>query len=450
MKSIWIGLPLIVLILIVSGYLLFSSGGDAGNAAMAADSTMGQAPSASGLAAADKNGDGIVYQDGMHPWYVQDEPGTAPDCGMELTPVYLQVTEEGTVQIDPVTIQNIGVRTAPVTVESLTRAVRTTGRFEANEQGLVAVSPKIGGWVEQLHVDYEGARVLKGQPLLSIYSPELVSTQEEFLLALRHAERVGSSPESQRLVDAARRRLGYWDISEAQIKNLQETGEPQKTLTLYAPSSGIVTKKDVVEGQQIMPGMTLMELADLSRLWLMVDVYEQDLAWVTVGTAAQIELPYSPGKTMTGAVDYMYDTLDPMTRTVKARVSVPNPGHDLKPGMYATVMLQGGRTEALPSIPQDALIPSGSGGVVVIALGGGRFKPVDVIPGSAAGGRVQILRGLTGGEQVVTSAQFLIDSEARLKSAIGAMIGSHDHGGLDVAPRPPAASTPDHESEGGH
>lgn len=394
-----------------------------------------------GLAAADLNGDGIVYQSGMHPHIVRDEPGQCPICGMDLMPVRVDGQEAGVVSIDPVTMQNIGVRTARVTVEALGRSVRTTGRFEANEQGLTAVSPKVGGWVERLYVDYEGARVRKGQPLLTIYSPELVSTQEEYLLALRHAERLGGTPDAQRLVEAARRRLAYWDVSEAQIEQLRQTGQPQKTLTLYAPASGTVTKKSVVEGQQIMPGMTLMELADLSRLWLMVDVYEQDLAWVKPGTAAQIELPYSPGQVASGRIDYLYDTLDPMTRTVKARITLPNPGLALKPGMYATVTLQGEQAEPVPVVPEEALIRTGTGGVVVVALGDGRFRPVEVVPGVSAGGRVQILQGLAGGEEVVTSAQFLIDSEARLKSAVGAMMSghgaAHDH---DATPGAPAAA----------
>ena len=190
-----------------------------------------------------------------------------------------------------------------------------------------------------------------------------------------------------------------------------------------------------------MPGMTLMELSDLSRLWLMVDVYEQDLAWVKVGARAQVELPYDPGRVIAGRVDYLYDTLDPMTRTVKARVTLPNPGLQLKPGMYATVTLQGGQTEALPVVPEEALIRSGTGGVVVIAEGNGRFRPVEVVPGVSAEGRVQILQGLSGNEEVVTSAQFLIDSEARLKSAVGAMMAGHNHGGAPATSAGPASNS---------
>jgi Cu(I)/Ag(I) efflux system membrane fusion protein len=446
-KAAWVVLPLLVATLTLAGYRIFRSDAHAGHTSVVqpASATDSTAATASGLAAYDKNGDGIVYRSGMHPWIVQDEPGQCPICGMDLVATPVTASEEGLVQIDPVTMQNIGVRTAIVEVASLAQTVRTTGRFEANQQGLSAVSPKIGGWVEQLFVDYEGARVRKGQPLLTIYSPELVSTQEEYLLALRHAERLGGTPDAERLVEAARRRLAYWDITDTQIARLKETGEPEKTVTLYAPSSGTVTMKDVVEGQQIMPGMTLLELSDLSRLWLMVDVYEQDLGWVKVGTAAQIEMPYSPGQSVTGKIDYLYDVLDPETRTLKARVTLPNPGLQLKPGMYATVTLTGGQTEALPVAPEEALIRTGDRAVVVVALGAGRFRPVVVLPGIQTQGRTQILSGLTGGEEIVTSAQFLIDSEAKLKSAVGAMLGGHNHGapaGEPTGTPAPAAAPP--------
>jgi RND family efflux transporter MFP subunit len=432
--GIAIGLLIIAAVLI--GVKLTSDSSDVPSEEMAtmppSDSTnTPTVPGRSGLAAADKNDDGIVYQSGMHPWIVQDEPGQCPICGMDLMPVRVDGMEEGTVRIDPVTIQNMGVRTARVTVKSLSRTVRTTGRFEVPEQGMTVVSPKISGWVEKLHVNYEGARVAKGEPLLEIYSPELVSTQEEYLLALRSLERMKDSPaaeDAHHLVEAARRRLGYWDISEAQIQQLEERGEPTKTLTLYAPAAGTVTATNVVEGQQVMAGQTLLRLANLSTLWLMVDVYEQDLSWVDIGTRASIELPYEAGRTLTGKVSYFYDQLNPETRTVQARVAVPNSGLKLKPGMYATVTLLGGETEARPVVPSEAIIRTGERDVVVIAIGEGRFRPVPVRVGVEADGQSQILEGLEGDEIVVTSAQFLIDSEARLASAVSAMIGGHDHG----------------------
>lgn len=382
--------------------------------------------SANALAAADLDGDGIVYQSGMHPWIIQDTPGQCPVCGMDLTPVRVDGHDATTVEIDPVTVQNIGVRTATVAVTPLPQQVRTTGRFEADTRGLTAVSPKVTGWVERLYVEYEGARVGRGQALMDLYSPELVATQEEYLLAVRNAERLAgtaAAEDAQRLVEAARRRLGYWDISAAQIRRLEETGTPRKTLTLYAPAGGVVVRKNVVEGQQVMAGQTVLELSDLSRLWLMVDVYEQDLAWVRPGTAARVELPYAPGEPRMARVDFLYDTLDPATRTAKARVTLANPGGALKPGMYATVTLLGGDARPYPTVPAEALLRTGTQAFVLLALGEGRFQPRPVTPGVEADGQVQILEGLAGGEEVVTSAQFLIDSEARLRSALSAMGG---------------------------
>jgi len=376
---------------------------------------------ASGLAKYDTDGDGYVYQGGMHPEVVRDEPGPCPICGMDLTRTPVGGQAAGTVEISPVTRQNIGVRTATVSVEPLARTVRTTGRFRANERLMTAVAPKVGGWVETLHVDYEGARVQKGDPLFGLYSPQLVATQEEYLAALRTVDRMGADDGAQRLVEAARRRLDYWDISEAQIERLQETRTPTRTMTFTAPASGTVTEKQITEGEKFSPGQTLFRITDLNPLWLMVDVYEQDLAWVDVGSRARVELPYEPGRTVTGRVEYIYDEVDDGTRTVRARIAVPNPDRALKPGMYATVRLAGGAAAPTPLVPDEAVVSSGQREIVIVALGDGRFRPVPVRTGLSADGRMQVLNGLEGGERVVTSAQFLIDSEARMSGALAAM-----------------------------
>ncbi|PEN13813.1 efflux transporter periplasmic adaptor subunit [Longibacter salinarum] len=412
----------------------------------ASDSAASAASGATGLAAYDKDGDGTVYQGGMHPEVIQDEPGNCPICGMALTPTPVNgQAPEGTVQISPTTLQNIGVKTAPVRTESLARRVRTTGRFEVNERRTTAVAPKVGGWVDKLYVDYEGARVGTGQPLIELYSPELVATQEEYLSALRAAERLDDAS-SQRLVEAARRRLAYWDISDAQIERLKETREPMRTLTFYAPSAGTVTKKSITEGEKFSPGETLMQIANLSSLWLMADIYEQDLAWIDTGSKARVRLPYDPTAEVEAEVDYIYDEVDGQTRTVRARVSVPNPDRNLRPGMYAVVMIEGDETEPYPVVPQESIVDSGDRDIVILAEGNGRFRPVPVQTGRTADGKVQVVEGLRGNETVVTSAQFLIDSEARLQGALSAMtMPGHDHGSSDAMSNDREESRADHE-----
>ncbi len=391
----------------------------------------------------------LYWRAPMDPNETYDRPGKSR-MGMDLVPVYADeggASSEGVVAIDPVTLQNIGVRTTPVTVEALERAMRTTGRFEMNEQGAYTVSLKVGGWVEQLFVDYEGAIVRKGQPLLALYSPELVSTQEEYLLALRNARRLTEGPaaeDARRLLEAARRRLAYWDLTEAQIQHLEASGTPQRTLTFYAPASGEMMNKHVVEGQQVAAGQALMDLVDISKIWLIADVYEQDLGWVKTGTAARIELPYQPGQTWQGRVEHIYYMLDPESRTARARIVLPGGKQTpFKPGMYATVYLEGTQTAPAAVVPEEAVLRTGEEDVVIVSLGGGRFQPRTVRTGIQADGKVQILEGLQEGDLVVTSAQFLIDSEARLKGALGAMTGGHDHGAQAAQSMPGMPMTPE-------
>ena len=296
-----------------------------------------------------------------------------------------------------------------------------------DEQGAYTVSLKVGGWVETLHVDYEGAIARLGEPLLELYSPELVSAQEEFLLALRNVRRLSGGPaaeDAQRVLDAARRRLLYWDLTDELIGRLEATGVPERTLTFYAPASGEVMNKSVVTGQRVEAGQALMDIVDISKIWLIADVYEQDLGWVKEGTAARIELPYQPGESWTGRVDHIYLMMNREARSARARIVLPA-GHrsPLRPGMYATVYLESEATAPLPVVPEEAVIRTGEQTIVILARGEGRFEPKEVHMGYQADGKIQVLHGLEGGEQVVTSAQFLIDSEARLKSAINAMLG---------------------------
>lgn len=339
----------------------------------------------------------------------------------------------GAVVIDPVTIQNMGVRTAPVKMEALQRTVRTTGRFEMDEGGTYTVSLKVGGWVEKLHIDYEGAIVEAGAPMLELYSPELVATQEEYLLAYRNAERAQQGisetarADAQRLLEAARRRLAYWDLSPAQIQQLEQTGTPMRTVSFRTPAAGEVMRKTVIEGQHIAPGQALMQINDVSQIWLLVDVYEQDLDWVKEGLTATIELPYQPGTRYTGTLGYLYYMLNTETRSAQARIVLPGRPRMLRPGMYAVATIAGTPTALSPVVSEEALLYTGEQRLVLVALGNGRFQPQPVEVGITSNGHVQILDGLQGGEEVVVRAQFLIDSEARLQSAVGALVSAHQH-----------------------
>ena len=364
----------------------------------------------------------------------------AAETDAAFTPIPQAAFENNVLELDPVTLQKINVRTAPVTVEPLSRAIRTTGRFEMDEQAIHTVSLKIDGWVERLHVDFNGAIVQKGQPLLELYSPKLVTTQEEYLLALKNVRRLSggaAASDAQHLLDAARRRLAYWDLSEEQIRRLEETGVPERTLTFYAPASGEVMRRNVAEGQHITAGQALMDIVDISRIWLMVDVYEQDLPWVKVGTGARVELPAQPDQVFTGQVDYIYHMMNSELRTARARIVLPGRhGGPLKPGMYATAYLEGQARGPAPVVPEGAVIRTGQRELVLVALGGGRFRPQLVKAGYASGGKVQILSGLQEGEHVVTSAQFLLDSEAQLRGVIASMAARVDSIGVSAQAGP--------------
>lgn len=384
-----------------------------------------------------------LYTCGMHPNVVQEGPGTCPICGMNLVPVNPTLTDGDVIEIDPGTVQTIGVRTAEVGVAPLRRTVRTTGRFVMDEQGARTVTLKIGGWVERLYVDFEGALVREGQPMLDLYSPELVTTQEEFLLALAAADRMAASgsaegqEDARRLVEAARRRLDFYEMPADLVRRLETERKPVRTIPFAVPASGEVMNKSVVEGQKIEAGQPLLQIFDTSSIWLVADVYEQDLPWIKVGSPAFIQIPYAPDQRLSGRVDHLYYMLNTETRSAEARISLRRTGSMLRPGMYAVVELEGTATEPSPVVPEEAVLWTGEQSILILSLGAGRFRPISVMTGVQSDGFVQVLEGLEGGEQVVVSAQFLIDSEARLKSAVGAMIGTHRHDEL-LGGSPPA------------
>lgn len=342
------------------------------------------------------------------------------DAGMEVGGIGNEMQSMGAeatgiVEIDSRTIQQIGVRTAAVRVAPLTRRIRTTGRFVMDEQAERTISPKVSGYVEHLEADFDGKKVNAGDHLFDLYSPEVLATQEELLTVLGLDER---------LAEAARRRLRLWDIPESTIRQVESTGEAVRTIPFYAPTSGEIMRKQVTEGAHVQAGDHLMDIVDISRTWLIVDVHEQDLPWVGVGTEARVELPYDPGTVLSGEIDYIYHMLSEPLRAARARI-VLHGGHHapFKPGMFATVTLEGRPTPPGPLVPVEAVVRDGRHEMVILALGEGRFRPLPVRTGVSSDGWIRVVEGLSGDETVVTSAQFLIDSESRLGSVMGAMAG---------------------------
>jgi Cu(I)/Ag(I) efflux system membrane fusion protein len=314
-------------------------------------------------------------------------------------------------------------------MKPLKKVIRTVGRVDYDEKRIVTVSPKIGGWIEELFVDFTGRYVRQGEPLLTIYSPELVSSQEEYLLALRAKKNLVKSPfpevvgSGQSLAESAKRRLKLWDITDDQIRILETTGRPKKTLTLYSPFSGFVLEKMAFNGMNVSPGMALYKLADLSVVWVYADIYEYELPLIRLGQQASIQLSYTQGETFTGKAVYIYPSLDPNTRTAKVRFEFPNPQERLKPEMYANieVTIPLGRKLA---VPEGAIIDTGIRQIAILDKGNGYFEPRDVKVGTRVDNYYEVIEGLKAGEKVVTSANFLIDSESNLKEAMAGM----DHG----------------------
>jgi|GEM_PF-223333 len=394
----------------------------------------------------------------MDPGYIRDKPGKAP-CGMDLVPVYEGGEEEapGTIKINPATVQSMGVTTTKVEVRPLSRLTLTVGMVTFDERNLNVITTKMDGWVERLYVRATGDPIRRGQNLLSIYSPELVTTQNEYLLALKNLKSLEKSgfPEleegARRLLAAARQRLKYWDIPDSQIAALEETGEVQKALTLVSPVNGIVTKREVTQGMMVRAGMPLLEVADLSTIWVDADIYQYELPWIKVGQAVTMTLDYLPGETFKGRIDYIYPYLKEATRTARVRLRFSNPNLKLKPEMFAQVKIESPVTHNAVVVPSDAILDTGLKQHVFIALGQGRFEPREVKLGVLGNdGLREILSGLKGGEEVVTSAQFMLDSESRFREAVQMMMPGMEMGakkeetppampGMKMEETPPAA-----------
>jgi membrane fusion protein, copper/silver efflux system len=416
----------------------------------------------------------LYYVDAMHPWYKSDKPGIAPDCGMKLEPVYAdggapstaqperrilhyrdpknpQYTSDkpginpetgndlepvyaqdattipaGALQVTPDRQQLIGLRYGQPTYESSAQEFRSVGRVAVDETRATRVHARVEGWIETVHADFVGELIKKGQPLLTLYSPELLATQQELLLALQAKTIMSKSSmhearsNSDALVEAARRRLELWNFSRSQIEDLEKSGKPIRSVTIFAPAGGFITARNAFPGQKIAPDTELYAVADLSRVWVMADVFESDAPSVRVGMPGTITSPNDPALRLQARVSYIQPQVDPATRTLKVRLELSNPGYRLKPEMFVDVTLHGAGTKTL-TVPTEAVLDAGTEQTVFVDRGNGFFEPRSVQAGRRFGDRIEILRGLSPEDRIVVSGAFLLNSESQLKSAMGAM-----------------------------
>ena len=394
----------------------------------------------------------LYYEDPMHPWYRSDKPGIAPDCGMKLVPVYAPestsaVATPGAVEISPARQQLMGVTTARVEYRLLDKTIRTVGNVALDETRLANVHVKVSGWIQKVWVDYTWQQVKKGDPLFTLYSPELLASEQEYLLALKAERELGTSSfrevavGGKSLLEAARRRLSLWDLTDAQIRELEETGQPQREITFYAPASGYVLERKAFPNQYVTPGTELYRLADLSTIWVQADVYEFEAPNVSLGQEATLTAGSLPGQTVRGRLVYIYPEVKPDTRTLTVRMEFANADLQLKPGMFVNVDLRRSLGRQL-TVPVDAVLDSGRRQMVFVDRGGGSFQPREVQLGERTETLVTVLRGLRAGEKVVTRANFLIDSESNLRQAVSGMAGMQHEGSTGGEPEAQAPSKP--------
>lgn len=379
----------------------------------------------------------LYYIDPMHPGYKSDKPGTAPDCGMQLEPVYAEAAAAagsagthgahssvpaGAIRISPERQQTIGVRFATVETGSATRSIRTVGKVAVDETRVGHVHTRIDGWIEKVFVDFTGDVVKKGAPMLTIYSPEMLASEEELLLAAR-AKNIMPS-----LFDAARRRLQLWDLGDDQIEQVLRSGEPIRSITVHAPMDGFVTERKAFPNQRVTPDSDLYTITDLSRVWIVADVFESDITAITVGDRAYVMFANASAPSIAAKVGYIQPQVDATTRTLKVRLDASNPGTRMKPEMFVNVEFGVATTPQL-IVPSEAVLDTGDRQTVFVDLGNGSLEPRQVVVGERFGDGVAITRGLSAGERVVSSGTFLIDSESQLKAAASGMGAPHkDHG----------------------
>ena len=392
-----------------------------------------------------------LYTCGMHPQVIQDHPGNCPICGMKLTPIKggagAAAGNSSAIAVDAATRQNMNLRTAEVERGPLRKIIRTVGTLEYNETTLADVTTKFKGWIEKLDVDATGQLVHRGDPLFEIYSPELYSAEAEFLLALNAGST--NDPGAMALRETAANKLKFFDVAEAQIVELEKTRKASKTLPVAAPMSGFVIEKNVVQGQMVDAGMRLYRIADLGIVWVIAQIYEQDLPFLKLGQEAVVKVASLPDREFRGRVTFIYPNVDEKTRTARVRLEFENPGYFLKPGMFVSAQIHAELADSAVLVPDSAVLRSGSKNTVFIAEDDGHFIARDVTLGvEAENGFYQALSGLTAGERVVTSGQFLLDSESQLREAIEKMRGATKSEANRVVPASTNVSTED--SSRGH
>ena len=413
--------------LIVIAITLALAGGYWWGSRGASSASAGDSAHAAAPAAEKKGGKKILYY--RNPMGLPDtSPVPKKDpMGMDYVPVYEGGDEPQTsgneIKISTEKVQRLGVRTEAVGRRELTQSVRAVGTIQVDERRINTVAPKFEGWIERLDVSTTGQQVSRGQPLMEVYSPDLVTAQQEYLIAARGTQAMkDASPDIQasmkQLMGSALTRLRNWDISDQELQRLEREGTMRRTVTLRSPVSGVVVEKPALKGMRFMPGEALYQISDLSSLWVIADVFEQDLGLVRPGQAAKITVNAYPGRTFTGKVAFFYPTVTPETRTGKVRIELPNPGALLKPSMYASVELAAGAARKALAVPMSAVIDSGVRRIVLVQVAEGRFDPREVKLGARANDYVEVLEGVKEGEAVVTAANFLIDAESNLKAAL--------------------------------
>ncbi|MDT8371871.1 MAG: efflux RND transporter periplasmic adaptor subunit [Gammaproteobacteria bacterium] len=375
----------------------------------------------------------LFYRNPMNPDITSPTP--AKDyMGMDYIPVYADGKKTnmdepaGTVEIDPVTVQNMGVRTAIATVMPLSHDISTAGRVAYDEEHITRLHPKTEGWIDTLFIDKTGTTVKNNTMLLSMYSPQLVTSSQEYLLALKSAETLEKSPfedisfGARQMVKSARERLTFLDVPEHQIKDMERTGEIKKNIHIHSPFNGVVINIGAREGQYVTPQTELYMLADLSTVWVYADVYESELPWVKVGDLVEMTLTGIPSKTFTGSLSYIYPYAEVKTRTIKVRLVFDNSDLLLKPNMFANVIIHTQQQRDAITVPSEAVVRSGERNQVFVVREQGKFEPREVEIGISSNGLTQIVNGVSAGEQVVTSSQFLIDSESKLRESTAKML----------------------------